>query len=213
VSWPPTISRVGALTLAKASPARSGRPLRDTTAPTASGRCAAAMSAAAAPVLAPKSPIRRSLKDAWLPTQSSAPVRRFAKRPMSKRKARVYRSIRSSSSVRRSAKRTGRRLAPQVPGRPAKTPAHGVPQNWQWPASSTCQAVRTYRSRRKALLTLVASATSWTEIILDTSVCKPMPVGGRHRGEGGCVHLCFPLRQIAFMWSLKKWATNLVQSN
>jgi hypothetical protein len=53
-SSPPTMSSVGALTSANASPARSGLPPRETTAPTVSGRSAAATSAAAAPVLAPK---------------------------------------------------------------------------------------------------------------------------------------------------------------
>ena len=56
-SSPPTISSVGARTEASASSARSGRPPRETTAPTACGRLAAATSAAAAPVLAPKHPI------------------------------------------------------------------------------------------------------------------------------------------------------------
>ena len=49
----PTISSVGARTAESASPARSGRPPRETTA-RVFGRSAAAMSAAAAPVLAPK---------------------------------------------------------------------------------------------------------------------------------------------------------------
>jgi hypothetical protein len=47
-SRPPTISSVGARTRRSASPARSGRPPRDTTALTRSGRSAAAISAAAA---------------------------------------------------------------------------------------------------------------------------------------------------------------------
>src|SRR6267142_341732 len=59
-SLPPTISRVGARTRVRADPARSGRPPRETTAPTDSGRAAAATSAAPAPVLAPKYPRRSS---------------------------------------------------------------------------------------------------------------------------------------------------------
>ena len=55
MSWPPTIRRVGARTRVSAGPARSGRPPREMTARTASGRSAAAIRAAAAPVLAPKS--------------------------------------------------------------------------------------------------------------------------------------------------------------
>ena len=62
VSWPPTISRVGARTAPSIAPARSGRPPRETTAPTSSGRCAAAHRAAAAPVLAPNSPSGRARK-------------------------------------------------------------------------------------------------------------------------------------------------------
>ena len=53
-SRPPTISNVGAMTWGRASPARSGRPPRDTTALTRSGRSAAATRAAPPPVLAPK---------------------------------------------------------------------------------------------------------------------------------------------------------------
>src|SRR5205085_4357466 len=50
-SSPPTISSVGAFTFGNASPAKSGRPPRDTTAPTSSGNSAAATSAAPPPVL------------------------------------------------------------------------------------------------------------------------------------------------------------------
>ena len=56
----PTISSVGECTRAKASPAKSGRPPREITAPTSRGHSAAATSAAPAPVLEPKYPIRRS---------------------------------------------------------------------------------------------------------------------------------------------------------
>ena len=59
-SAPPTISRVGARTRPSAAPARSGRPPREMTAPTSSGRSAAVISAAAAPVLAPNSGERHS---------------------------------------------------------------------------------------------------------------------------------------------------------
>src|SRR5215211_8716871 len=47
--------RVGAVTRSSAGPTRCGRPLRETTAATRSGRSAAAIRAATAPVLAPKS--------------------------------------------------------------------------------------------------------------------------------------------------------------
>ena len=53
-SSPPTMSSVGAVTLASRSPARSGRPPRETTATIPAPGSAAAHSAAAAPVLAPK---------------------------------------------------------------------------------------------------------------------------------------------------------------
>lgn len=53
-SSPPAMSSVGAVTLASRSPARSGRPPRETTATTPAPGSAAAHSAAAAPVLAPK---------------------------------------------------------------------------------------------------------------------------------------------------------------
>jgi NAD(P)H dehydrogenase (quinone) len=53
-SLPPTMGSVGAMTRGSAGPARSGRPPRETTAPTTCGRSAAATSAAPAPVLAPK---------------------------------------------------------------------------------------------------------------------------------------------------------------
>src|SRR5215213_8002121 len=53
-SSPPTISSVGVFTFGSARPARSGRPPRETTARVTAGRSAAPMSAAAAPVLAPK---------------------------------------------------------------------------------------------------------------------------------------------------------------
>ena len=50
----PTMRRVGACTRARASPAKSGRPPREMTSRTRSGRSAAVINAAAAPVLAPK---------------------------------------------------------------------------------------------------------------------------------------------------------------
>jgi predicted ATPase len=53
-SFPPTMSSVGARTHPRDGPARSGRPPRETTAVTTSGRSAAATKAAPAPVLAPK---------------------------------------------------------------------------------------------------------------------------------------------------------------
>ena len=56
-SSPPTISSVGAVTRGSASSAKSGLPPRETTALTVFGRLAAAISAAAAPVLAPNRPI------------------------------------------------------------------------------------------------------------------------------------------------------------
>ena len=59
-SLPPTMSNVGAWTFGNASPARSGRPPRETTAPTSCGSSAAATSAAAPPVLEPKYPMRKS---------------------------------------------------------------------------------------------------------------------------------------------------------
>lgn len=101
----PTISNVGARTSPSAVPARSGRPPRDTTARTASGRSAALTSAAAAPVLAPNSPTGAPLASV-MPSgpvsQLSAPVRRRASRSMSNRCSAVTRSRRSSSSVSRS---------------------------------------------------------------------------------------------------------------
>jgi hypothetical protein len=51
---PPAMSSVGAVTAASCGRARSGRPPRDTTAATPEPGSAAAQSAAAAPVLAPK---------------------------------------------------------------------------------------------------------------------------------------------------------------
>ena len=64
-SAPPTINSVGARTVSSASPARSGRPPRETTAPTRRGSFAAATSAAAAPVLAPNNPSGSLATDAW----------------------------------------------------------------------------------------------------------------------------------------------------
>jgi hypothetical protein len=66
VSSPPTISSVGAFTRESDAPARSGRPPRETTACILSGRFAAAISAAAAPVLAPKYATRKCCKVAIL---------------------------------------------------------------------------------------------------------------------------------------------------
>ena len=94
-SRPPTINSVGARTRASHSPARSGRPPRDTTAAIRSGRCAAATSAAPAPVLAPKyasrrcavaAPARasRSLRATSLPaTRCRTAARRSARLPLS----------------------------------------------------------------------------------------------------------------------------------
>jgi hypothetical protein len=62
VSFPPTMRSVGARTWGSADPARSGRPPRETMAPTPSGRAAAATSAAAAPVLAPCRPLSPRLR-------------------------------------------------------------------------------------------------------------------------------------------------------
>src|SRR5664280_3315537 len=62
-SAPPTIRSVGARTRAREAPARSGRPPRETTAKTRSGRAAAATSAAAAPVLAPNNPSGRAASE------------------------------------------------------------------------------------------------------------------------------------------------------
>ncbi|WP_323139422.1 hypothetical protein [Streptomyces sp. NBC_01549] len=53
-SWPPTISSVGAVIVGSRGPARSGLPPRETTAAIRAPRSAAAHSAGAAPVLAPK---------------------------------------------------------------------------------------------------------------------------------------------------------------
>lgn len=80
VSAPPTMSRVGARTSSRHGPARSGRPPRDTTAPM-SGSSAAARSAAAAPVLAPKYPIGA---DSRSRSQRVAPASLPASVPMSK---------------------------------------------------------------------------------------------------------------------------------
>ena len=63
-------------TAVSARPARSGRPPRDTTAPTVSARRAAAINAAAAPVLAPNSPIRSADVSGCRRAQSMAATRR-----------------------------------------------------------------------------------------------------------------------------------------
>src|SRR5258705_675326 len=104
-SLPPTINRVGARTRGRADPARSGRPPRETTAPTAAGRSAAATSAAPAPVLAPKYPRRSSHVSGFSASQSVTPTSRSASSPMLKRSCAVRRSPSSSSRVRRSTKR------------------------------------------------------------------------------------------------------------
>ncbi len=75
-SLPPTIRSVGASTCVSVRPARSGRPPRDTTAPTPSGRQLAATSAAAAPVEAPKYPMRSRLGGGMF--ASASPSRRPA---------------------------------------------------------------------------------------------------------------------------------------
>ena len=98
----PTMRRVGACTRARALPARSGRPPREMTSRTRSGRSAAVINAAAAPVLAPK-----SAKGSWAvslccPSQSAAPVNLSASRTMSNRSSRVRRSTCSSWGVSRS---------------------------------------------------------------------------------------------------------------
>ncbi|MGW5692630.1 hypothetical protein ACWEWX_17115, partial [Streptomyces asiaticus] len=88
--------------------ARSGRPPRETTAATRSGRSAAAVSAAAAPVLAPNSPTG-SPEVAGCPSSQfmAAPSRRPSS-GMSKRSSAVIASTRSSASVSRSNSRVAR---------------------------------------------------------------------------------------------------------
>ncbi len=61
-SSPPTMNRLGAGTWPRAGPAKSGLPPRDTTARTLPGRCAAASTAAAAPVLAAEITDRETLQ-------------------------------------------------------------------------------------------------------------------------------------------------------
>src|SRR5438445_775911 len=93
---------VGTRTRDRASPARSGRPPRETTAATTSGRSAAATSAAAAPVEAPKRPIGSPVAAACFASQSVAATTLRASRPMSKRSSPVRASTRSSSALSRS---------------------------------------------------------------------------------------------------------------
>ena len=47
-----------------------------------------------------------------------------------------------------SARRTGRRWGPQVPGGPANTPAQGALQPWQRPSAVRCQSVILYPARQ-----------------------------------------------------------------
>src|SRR5581483_11017548 len=101
-SLPPTISSTGARTRSSAAPARSGRPPRETTAATASGRSAAASRAAAAPVLAPNSPSGRACVSGSARSQSTAPVMRRPSRAISKRSSAVRSSISASCGVSRS---------------------------------------------------------------------------------------------------------------
>jgi hypothetical protein len=100
------MSNVGASTAESSTWARSGRPPRDTTASTISGLRAAASMAAAAPVLAPNSPISASVLTALDQSvdavQSTAAVSRAASRPMSKRNSPVRSSTAASRSERRS---------------------------------------------------------------------------------------------------------------
>lgn len=98
------MSKVGAWTRHSASAARSGRPPRDTTA-SIQGSSAAAISAAAAPVDAPKSPIRRPLVSGKVLAKLAAAFSRSARRPMLNRNSAVARSTRSSSAVSRSIRR------------------------------------------------------------------------------------------------------------
>src|SRR6266446_1826084 len=98
----PTISSVGAATCSSASKARSGRPPRETIAPTTRGSAAAAINAAAAPVLAPKYPTRRARVSGSPRTYWVARLSRCASRSTSKRSSPVRRSRSSSAGVSRS---------------------------------------------------------------------------------------------------------------
>ena len=82
-SRPPTISSVGARTSASRGAARSGRPPRDDHRGPP-GRPAAAQSAAAAPVLAPKYPIGGARHSRWARTQDVTSASRPASSSMSK---------------------------------------------------------------------------------------------------------------------------------
>ena len=84
-SAPPTIRSVGATTRGNASPARSGRPPREITTRTSDGRSAAAIRAAAAPVLAPKQAMGSPRRASLARSQSIASTTRRARRSMSKR--------------------------------------------------------------------------------------------------------------------------------
>lgn len=101
-SKPPTSSNVGVRTWASASPARSGRPPRLTTALTRSARDTVATRAAAAPVLAPNRPIGTSPAGRSTANQSTIPARRLASSPMSNRSSAVRASISSSTGLSRS---------------------------------------------------------------------------------------------------------------
>src|SRR5665647_2120376 len=97
-SAPPTIKSVGTLTRANASPARSGRPPRETTAPMRSPSTLAATRAAAAPVLAPNKPIGKLPTSGSSIAQRTACVSRRARRSMSKTFLRSSSSAASSRS-------------------------------------------------------------------------------------------------------------------
>ena len=97
-SAPPTIRRVGVRMRSSASPARSGRPPRETTAPTRSSRFEAATRAAAAPVLAPNNPRACPRTGEWRLSQWTASASRAANKGMSK----TFLRSASSSEVRRS---------------------------------------------------------------------------------------------------------------
>ena len=112
-SWPPTTRRVGARTRPSASPARSGRPPREMTARTASGRSAAAISAAAAPVLAPNNATAPGAVGCAR-TQSIAARTRRPSIATSKRCSPVCSSASASGGVRRSSSNVPKPAASSV---------------------------------------------------------------------------------------------------
>ena len=91
ISKLPTNNRVGATTWGRYSPARSGRPPRETTAAMSFGSLAAAIKAAAAPVLAPKYPKANLFVKRSIPSHSVTPMRRSASNVMLKRYSAVAR--------------------------------------------------------------------------------------------------------------------------